>query len=154
MVAVGHRHVWCVHEHSDDEDIFVMSHEAAAHKYSDSTKIEVKSFLTMVQSAHELGVAPEPLGIVSKTREDRGVINVGGYGMGDKGAKLLASGAASVPSIKFLSLRENRLTSVGTCAVLSVVQPYALQTLDLSHNNIGEASLRLLSKAVLVRCLA
>ena len=60
MVAVGHRHVWCVHEHSDDEDIFVMSHEAAAHKYSDSTKIEVKSFLTMVQSAHELGVAPEP----------------------------------------------------------------------------------------------
>ena len=66
-----------MHEHSDDEDIFVMSHEAAAHKYSDSTKIEVKSFLTMVQSAHELGVAPEPLGIVSKTREDRGVINVG-----------------------------------------------------------------------------
>ena len=74
-----------------------------------------------------------------------------GYGMGDKGAKLLASGTASLPSIKFMSLRGNRLSHVGTCAVLSVLRPFGLMTLDLSHNNIGMESCKLLAKLVMVR---
>ena len=70
--------------------------------------------------------------------------------MGDKGAKLLASGAASLPSVSFLSLRANRLTHVGTCALLTSLRPFALMTLDLSNNNIGEEGARMLGHVVLV----
>ena len=61
---------------SDDDDVIHMTHEQAKHRYSDATTGEITSFMTMLQSAHQLGVAPEPLGVVSKSREERGVVDV------------------------------------------------------------------------------
>lgn len=67
----------CRVSHSDDGDLVTMSQDRLHHRYSDVTKVEVRSFMSMVASAHELGIVPEPLGVVSKKPGGHGVINVG-----------------------------------------------------------------------------
>jgi hypothetical protein len=69
------------------------------------------------------------------------------YGLGDNRAVCYAKGLA-VPlppelSVKSLSLRNNRLSSVGACSILDAVQQIGTVTfLDLSDNQIGNKGAR------------
>ena len=77
---------------------------------------------------------PEPLGIIRK-KDD--VINIAGYGIGDRHAKALSSGIKSIPKLRKLKLRNNRLSDTGSKKILSTLTFDNLVKMDLSENTLG-----------------
>ena len=87
-----------------------------------------------------------PMPMLLRTAHEGGKVQLPGYSMGNRAASALLSSLSSLPEVRSLNLRDNRLSSAALAQTVHALPSLlGLRSLDLSENRIGAQGCRLLA---------
>jgi Ran GTPase-activating protein (RanGAP) involved in mRNA processing and transport len=97
-----------------------------------------------LEKCHELKIVPEP--IVHNPKNES--LDLHNYGIGDKLASALCDAIGPPGSIRFVDVRDNRLSNKGMTGLLISLKGSDLVRMDLSCNTFGLSACRALADCI------